>query len=90
MVDEVHVTREARPGDTAVIHETHTSGSRGAGWVIALILILALIAGVWFVTQSNRSQLARDNAITKAANDVGAAAKDVGGAARDAADKATN
>lgn len=89
MADEVHTTRETHPGDTTIIHETRTSSGGGAGWLIAIILILALVAGVWFFTQSNNSQIAKDNAITNAANNVGSAAKDVGDAAKDAADNAT-
>ncbi len=85
MADEVETTREVHPGDTTIIHETRTTGG-GAGWFIAVILVLALVAGVWFFTQSNNSEVARDNAITNAANSVGEAAKDVGEAAKDAAD----
>lgn len=85
--DYTTTTRETRPGDTTVIHETRSGGS-GAGWAIAIILVLALIAGIWFFTQRNDSQTVRDNAITNAANNVGSAAKDVGNAAQDAADNA--
>ena len=87
MADEVY-TRETVPGDTTVIRETR-SGS-GAGWLIAVVLIVALIASVWFFSQSNRSQMARDNAVTAAANNVGSAARDVGNAAQDAANNADN
>lgn len=86
MADETYTTRETRPGDTTVIHETRTSSGGGAGWMIAIVLILALIAGVWFFTQSNRSEMAKNNAVTAAANNVGQAARDVGNAAQDAAD----
>ena len=82
MADEVY-TRETVPGDTTVIRETRTGS--GAGWVIALVLVLALVAGVWFFSQSNRSEVAKDNAVTAAANNVGQAARDVGNAAQDAA-----
>lgn len=88
MADEVYTTDTARPGSTTVIHETRSGGS-GAGWAIAIILVLALVAGIWFFSQSNHSQIAKDNAITNAANNVGSAAKDVGSAAKDAADNAT-
>jgi len=86
MADEVY-TRYGAPRETTIIHETRSSG--GAGWVIAVVLIIALIAGIWFFTQSNRSQVARDNAVTAAAHDVGSAARDVGNAAQDAANNAT-
>ncbi len=87
MADEVY-TRDAAPHETTVIHETRSSG--GAGWLIALVLIVALIAGIWFFSQSNRSQVARDNAVTAAAHDVGTAARNVGNAAQDAADNPAN
>ena len=82
MADETY-TRDGSPRETTIIHETRSGG--GAGWAIAVILILALIVGVWFFTQTNRSQIARDNAVTAAANNVGDAARDVGNAAQDAA-----
>lgn len=82
MADESY-TRDSAPRETTIIHETRSGG--GAGWAIAVILILALIAGIWFFTQTNRSQIARDNAVTAAANNVGDAARDVGNAAQDAA-----
>ena len=82
MADETY-TRETIPGDTTVIRETRSGG--GAGWAIAVVLILALIAGVWFFSQNNRSEVAKDNAVTAAANNVGEAARDVGNAAQDAA-----
>jgi uncharacterized protein HemX len=85
MADEVY-TRETVPGDTTVIRETRSGG--GAGWAIAIVLILALIAGVWFFSQNNRSEVAKDNAVTAAANNVGDAARDVGNAAQDAANNA--
>jgi uncharacterized protein HemX len=87
MADEVY-TRETVPGDTTVIRETRTGS--GAGWVIALVLVLALVAGVWFLTQNNRSEVAKNNAVTAAAHDVGAAAQNVGDAAQRAADNAAN
>ena len=82
MADESY-PRDTAPRETTVIHETRSGG--GAGWVIAVVLILALVAGVWFFSQGNRSEVAKDNAVTAAANNVGQAARDVGNAAQDAA-----
>ncbi|MBC2664840.1 hypothetical protein H7F51_04845 [Novosphingobium flavum] len=81
MADEVVST----PHETTIIREK--SGG-GAGWAIAVILVLALIAGIWFFSRSNDSQIAKDNAITAAANNVGDAAKDVGNAAQSAGEAA--
>ena len=75
--------RDPPPRETTIIRETRSGGS--AGWAMAMVLILVLIAGVWFFTQGNRSEVARDKAVTAAANNVGQAARDVGQAARDAA-----
>lgn len=68
--------------DRTVIVETPSRGS-GAGWVIAIVLIVALIAGVYFFSQMSSSQTAKDNAVTNAAQDVGQAARNVGDAAKD-------
>lgn len=68
--------------DRTVIVETPRSG--GSGWVIALVLIVALIIGVVFFTQMSGSEAAKDNAVANAAQDVGQAAREVGDAARSA------
>ena len=60
--------------------------SSGAGWVIALVLVVALIAGIVFFTQMSGSKNAKDNAIANAVGQVGDAAGQVG----DAAEKAGN
>lgn len=73
--------------DRTVIVETPKRGG-GSGWVIALVLIVALIVGVVFFTQMSESETAKDNAISNAAQDVGQAAQNVGDAAQDAANNA--
>ena len=67
-----------------IVESPRSSG--GAGWVIAVVLILALVAGVYFFAQSSGSEAVKDSAIANAANDVGSAAKQVGDAAETAAD----
>ncbi|MEE4200105.1 hypothetical protein [Erythrobacter sp.] len=72
-------------------HTTHTieKGSSGGGtakWAFLLILVVALGVGGYLLTQTNNAEIARDNAIADAANDVGEAAGQVGGAAENAAD----
>jgi len=86
MAEDIYTTRnEGAPRETTVIHER--SGG-GAGWFIAVILVLALILGIWYFGSVHSSQVSRDNAVASAANSVGDAAKDVGNAAQDAADNA--
>jgi len=70
--------------DGPLIVETGNRSS-GAGWVIALVLVVALVAGVIFFTQMSGSQNAKDNAIANAAGQVGNAAEKAGNAAQDAA-----
>lgn len=73
--------------DHTTIIETPSRGG-GAGWVIAVILIVALVVGVVLFTRSSGSDAAKDNAIANAANQVGAAAEKAGNAAQDAANNA--
>ena len=89
MADDFETTQEARAApETTVIHEVR-SGGGGAGWAIAVILMIALVAGAWLFSQSNSSQAAKNNAVANAADNVGQAARDVGNAAKDAADNTT-
>ncbi|WP_423142459.1 hypothetical protein ACOYW6_03655 [Parablastomonas sp. CN1-191] len=89
MAEERYTTVETPSGDThthtTVVDDGGRSGG-GAGWLIAIVLILALVAGIYFVTQSNASQANKDNAVAAAAKDVGNAAQNVGDAAQNAAD----
>jgi flagellar basal body-associated protein FliL len=71
--------------DRTTIVET-PSRSSGAGWVIAIVLIVALVIGVMFFMQRSGSESAKDNAIANAASQVGDAAQKAGNAAQDAAD----
>ena len=54
------------------------------------MLIIAVIAGIWFFSGMSNSESAKDNAIANAAENVGDAAQQVGNAAQDAADNVTN
>lgn len=87
MTEERVTAREARgSGDTTIIRETRSGG--GAGWVIAIILVVALVAGIWLFNRYSSSETAKNNAITAAAQNVGNSARDVGDAARDVGDAA--
>lgn len=57
-------------------------GNGGAGWVIAIILVVALVIGAVFLFNQNRSTTAKNNAVTSAAKSVGSAADKVGDAAQ--------
>lgn len=87
MAEERIVTTDAPSTHTTVVHDGESRSSGGSGWVIAIVLLLAVLAGIYFFTQMSGSEVAKDNAVTNAANAVGGAAKDVGNAANDAVDK---
>ncbi len=70
--------------DHTIIVESPSRGS-GATWIIALVLIVALIAGLLFFSSMSNSEVSKNNAVTSAAQDVGQAAKNVGDAAQDTA-----
>lgn len=90
---EERITETRTPsGDT---HTTHTvitdeRKSGGSGWLILLIVLLALGVAVWLLTQQNDSEVARDNAIAGAANEVGEAADQVGAAAQQTGEAVTD
>ena len=90
MSEERITTTETPSGQT---HTTHTTliddGGRsggGSGWLIGIVLLLAVVAGIWYFSTVSGSQTAKNNAIAGAASDVGDAAKQVGNAAENAAD----
>lgn len=89
-ITEVHTPEGNTHTHTTVIDDGVTRSGGGSGWLIAIVLILAVIAGIYFFSNMSRSQSAKDNAIAGAARDVGNAAEDVGAAAKDAAKKVGN
>lgn len=78
------VERPAEPAPThttTIIHERRSSG--GTGSVIAVILLVAVLGGLYLFSERS-GENARDAAITEAANDIGKAATKVGDAAQEA------
>lgn len=94
MAEERITEVETPTGDTHTTHTIVTDGEPrsggGSGWLIAIVLIIAVIAGIWFFSGMSNSESAKDNAIANAAENVGDAAQQVGNAAQDAADNVTN
>ena len=91
MTEERITEVETPSGNT---HTSHTVVDRdrggGSGWLIAIVLILAVLIGGYFLMRSSNSEANKDNAIAAAANDVGDAAQQAGDAVENAADKATD
>ena len=73
------------------VHTTHTvverSDGGGSGWLIAIVLILAVLVGGYFLMQGTNASTNKDNAIAGAASDIGDAAQKVGNAADNAVKK---
>lgn len=92
-VEERIVEVETPSGNTHTTHTVVDSGARsggGSGWVIAIVLILAVLVGGYLLMQGTNASANKDNAIAAAADDVGNAAKQVGNAAENAAKKIGN
>jgi hypothetical protein len=70
---------------TTIIHDDE-GRSGGMGWLIGLLVIVAIGAAIYFFAQGSASEAVKDNAIAGAAQDVGNAAQNVGEAAKQAAD----
>lgn len=88
MTEERIVETTTPAGDT---HTTHTvitddgrSRSGGANWAMLLLVLVAAVIGIFFLTQMSGSEVAKDNAVAEAASNVGEAASQVGDAAQDA------
>jgi hypothetical protein len=89
MTEERITEIETPSGNTHTSHTVvdHEPRRGGSGWLIAIVLILALLIGGYFLMQGTNSEVARDNAVAEAAGDVGDAAQKVGDAAEDAVTK---
>ncbi|MXP46774.1 hypothetical protein GRI43_05120 [Altererythrobacter luteolus] len=71
--------------ETTIVRDREPSGGGSKTWVLlAILAIVAVIAFVVFAQVSD-AEIARDNAIAGAANDVGEAAQKAGDAAEDVA-----
>lgn len=91
---EERITKTRDPdGETTHTHTTVVTdegGSGGGTWLIALLVLIALVVGIWAFTQMGGAEMAKDDAVADAANSVGSATEQVGDAAQDAADSVTN
>ena len=89
MVEE-RITETETP--TGNVHTTHTvinddrPRSSGAGWLIALVLIIAAVVALYLFSQQSDSEVAENNAVAEAAANVSDAANEVGDAAQEAVD----
>lgn len=75
---------EASVHTTTVIRESGRSGG-AMGVFMALVLLIAVLGGIYLFNRQTQSEASRNDAIAEAAHDVGQAANKVGDAAQDAA-----
>lgn len=85
MVEERITTHEPAGTHTTIITDGDSHRGGGSSWFIGLVLLVAIVVGIYFFTQMSGSETAKDNAVANAANQVGEAASQVGDAAQDVA-----
>ena len=92
---EERITETTTPsGDTHTTHTiVHADGGRkggGSSWVMLLVLVVLAIGGFYLFSQMSGAEVAKDNAVTEAANEVGEAAGQVGEASQNAGEAVEN
>ena len=88
MTEERITERTDQDGNThtthTVVHGGEREGSGGVNWLLLLLVLIVAIVGIWFLTQMSGAEVAKDNAVAGAAEEVGQAAGQVGDAAQNA------
>jgi hypothetical protein len=82
----IETTIERNVGPAPVTVNTAPAASSGFGLIAGLLLIAAVIGG-YFLFTNYESMNRKDDAVAKAADEVGAAAKKVGNSVEKAVDK---
>ena len=85
---EERITETTTPsGETHTTHTVISDGegrSGGTSWGILLLVLLVAVVGLFLFTQMSGAEVAKDNAVAEAADQVGDAANQVGEAAQNA------
>lgn len=80
-------------GNTHTTHTVVTDGeprSGGTNWVVIMLVLAVAVVGIFFLMQATGTEMAKDNAIAGAAEEVGDAASQVGDAAQNAGEAVEN
>jgi hypothetical protein len=87
MSEERTTTHETPVAErTTIIHDQPSRDGGGAVWIFGIVLLIAVLAAVYFLATRSDSEAVKDNAVAGAAEQVGDAAQKVGNAAETAAD----
>lgn len=84
-ITEVETPAGASRTHTTVISDNPRSGGGGVMWLVLFVLIVVAAVALFYLSGMSGSEVAKDNAVAGAAQDVGDAAQQVGDAAQDAA-----
>lgn len=89
MAHERIVETRGEDGEIVSRHITIEESERrsGSGWLLLLVLLIAVVAAIFLFDRYGQAEMAKDNAIGQAANEVGEAANKVGDAAQDAVEQ---
>jgi hypothetical protein len=89
MVQERTTVTETPSGETHTHTTVYNDEPRGGAgkWVFLLVLVVIAIGGLIVFNQMGGAEVAKDDAIATAADNVGDAAQKVGDAAEDVVDK---
>ena len=84
MTEEHITTTNIQDGQT----QTHTTvvrdgGGSGNTWLIALLALVAIGLAIWAFSAFGTAEVAKDNAVAGAAEEVGQAAEQIGDAAQE-------
>ncbi len=90
---EERVTRTETPDgnthtETTIVRDGNGGGSKG--WVLMVILLIAVLGGIYVFSQMGGAEVAKDASIADAADQVGDAAQQAGDAIENAADNLTD
>ncbi|WP_137680277.1 hypothetical protein [Aurantiacibacter suaedae] len=75
---------------TTYVRDDAPRSSSSGVWVIAVLVLAALLIGGLFLTQMSNAEVAKDNAVAEAANSVSGAADQVGDTVKQVGDSVTN
>ena len=96
MTEERRTTTRTPDGnthtETTIIRDRDPRDRDGGskGWVLLLVLLIAVVAGIYVFSQMSDAEVVKDTAVADAANQVGDAAQRAGDAVEGVAEDVSN